>query len=424
MVRKKGSLLLMLCASLLLTASCDGRQPNSPESSKKQAQVLSLAERQQVAEKLHPDMVRAQNRFGLRLHEELAKTAKPGGNTLLSTYSIFTALALAYQGSGGNTAEEMARMLGIETIGKEQANASVRTLYTLLGDAGSGVRLNSANSVWYRKGMEIKNSFIRTAKDSYHADVQAVDFTEKGTVKKINDWLSRHTRGKIPGVLDQAPTPDTLAILLNTVYFNGAWQSPFDPKDTQDGKFTLGDQTTKQVPMMRRSGMFEYKQTPEAQAIRLPYGDGRLNMLIVLPAGGHSLADVMNTIRKAPSIWQARFDHASGEIRLPRFKAESSLELREALIALGMKQAFDPAAADFTAMSGAKPLFVSSVLHKMVLDVNEEGTEAAAVTEMAMAGSAPPAGRFEMNVDHPFFFCIEDGQTGLWLFMGTVENPA
>ncbi len=107
----------------------------------------------------------------------------------MSPYSIFTALALAYQGSGGNTAEEMARMLGIETIGKEQANASVRTLYTLLGDAGSGVRLNSANSVWYRKGMEIKDSFIRTAKDSYHADVQAVDFTEKGTVKKINDWV-------------------------------------------------------------------------------------------------------------------------------------------------------------------------------------------------------------------------------------------
>lgn len=424
MVRKKGSLLLMLCASLLLTASCDGRQPNSPESSKKQAQVLSLAERQQVAEKLHPDMVRTQNRFGLRLHEELAKTAKPGDNTLLSPYSIFTALTLAYQGGGGNTAEEMARMLGIENIGKGPANASVRTLYTLLGDAGSGVRLNSANSVWYRKGMEIKDSFIRTAKDSYHADVQAVDFAEKGTVKKINDWVSRHTRGKIPGVLDQAPSPDTLAMLLNTVYFNGAWQSPFDPKDTQDGKFTLGDQTTKQVPMMRRSGMFEYKQTPEAQAIRLPYGDGRLNMLIVLPAGGHSLADVMNTTRKAPSIWQARFDHASGEIRLPRFKAETSRELSDALVAMGMKQAFDPAAADFTAMSGAKPLFVSSVLHKMVLDVNEKGTEAAAVTEMGMAGSAPPTDRFEMNVDHPFFFCIEDGQTGLWLFMGTIETPS
>ncbi|WP_339323355.1 serpin family protein [Paenibacillus sp. FSL W8-0194] len=424
MIRKNNPLLPICCVLLLLmTTSCAGLQPDS-SAKESNVQVLSLAERRQVAEKLHPDVVLAQNRFGLRIHEKLAEAAKPGDNTLLSPYSIFTALSLAYQGSGGNTGEEMARMLGIDKIGREQANASIRTLHTLLEDAGSGVRLNSANSVWYSRGMEIKNSFIQTAKDSYHADVQAVDFAAQEAVKEINDWVSRHTRGKIPGVLDQAPAPDTRAMLLNTVYFNGAWQSPFDPKNTREGGFTLGDQTDIQVPMMKQTGLYEYKQTPEAQAIRLPYGDGRLYMLIVLPAGGRSLADVMNTIRKDPSIWQARFDHASGEIRLPRFKAESSLELNEALIAMGMKQAFDPAAADFTAMSGAKPLFVSSVRHKMVLDVNEVGTEAAAVTEMGMASSAPPTDRFEMNVDHPFFFCIEDGQTGLWLFMGTVENPA
>lgn len=423
MIRKKISLLPVLCASLLLLSSCAGRQPDSAEKAKN-VHVLSFAERQTVADKLDPALIRAQNRLGLRIHEKLAESANPGDNILLSPYSIFTAISLAYQGSGGQTAEETARVLGIEQIGKEQANASVRTLYTLLGDAGSGVRLNSANSVWYRKGVEMKELFIQTAENSYHADVQAVDFENGRTVQEINGWVNEHTGGKIPAILEQAPDRNTVAILLNTVYFNGAWQNPFDPKDTTEGDFTLSDQTTKQVPMMKRTGMFEFKQTPEAQAIRLPYGDGRLNMLIVLPAGGHSLADVMKGIRKDPSTWQVHFEHASGEIRLPRFKAESSLELSDALAAMGMKQAFDPAAADFTAMSDAKPLFVSSVLHKMVLDVNEQGTEAAAVTEMAMAGSAPPAGRFEMNVDRPFFFCIEDGQTRLWLFMGTIGNPA
>lgn len=423
MTAKRGYKSILLCTSLLLISACSGPWPGS-SAKEKNVPVLSQDERKRAMDKLDPAITQAQNKFGLQLYHELAQSAESGENIILSPYSIFTALVLAYNGSSGETSKEMAHTLGLESLSKEQVNASGRTLQTLLEDAGSGVRLNTANSIWYRSSLEIKNMFMQMAQNSYHADIQAVDFQKEKTLKEINGWVNKHTNGKIPSILDQVPDPSTLAILLNAVYFNGAWQSPFNPENTREGSFTRPDGSVQKVPMMMQGGMFEYKQTPKAQAIRLPYGDGRLNMLIILPAKGQSLDTLMEQILQDPSPWQARFDHASGEFQLPRFKAEYTGQLEKSLMKMGMKQVFDPAAADFTDMSDAKPLFISSILHKTVLDVNEKGTEAAAVTEIGMAGSAPPKERFQMIVDHPFFFCIEDSLTGLWLFLGTVVDPS
>ncbi|MBE9916310.1 serpin family protein [Paenibacillus donghaensis] len=424
----KGCMLMLLAVSTLVSACSGPMNPtaiaksNSP-AIEKDVPVLSLGERQQAASKLNPAFIQAQNRFGLTLHQKLAPAVGQGQNLILSPYSIFTALALAYNGADGQTAKEMAQALGVQQLRKDQISAAFHTLQTLLEDAGSGVRLNTANSVWYQRGGSMKDSFVGTARKSYGAEIRDADFQNKKTLNEINDWVSKHTNGKIPSILDQLPAPETLAVLLNAVYFNGSWQKPFDPKDTREGSFTLADKTVKKVPMMAQSGMFEYKNTSEAQAIRLPYGDGRLDMMIIMPAEGRTLADLMNKIRKDPSPWQGNFPNASGEIRLPRFKAEYSGQLKDPLAQMGMKQAFDPAAADFTAMSDIKPLFISSVLHKTVVDVNEQGTEAAAVTAIGLATASAPLDRFRMDVDHPFFFCIEDRQTGLWIFMGTIENP-
>ncbi|MDR0268530.1 serpin family protein [Paenibacillus sp.] len=425
---KRGLALMLLAVSVLVSACSGPMNPTAFAKSnlpaiEKDIPVLSLAERKQAASKLSPAFIQAQNRFGLNLHQKLTPSAGQGQNLILSPYSIFTALAIAYNGADGQTAKEMAQSLGVQQFGKEQVNTAFHTLHTLLEDAGSGVRLNTANSVWYRSGCSMKDSFLGTARESYGAEIRDVGFQNKKTLNEINDWVSKHTNGKIPSILDQLPAPETLAILMNAVYFNGSWQRPFDPKDTQEGSFTLANQTVKKVPMMAQRGMFEYKKTSEAQAIRLPYGDGRLDMMIIMPTEGHTLTELLNKIRKDTSPWQANFAQASGEIRLPRFKAEYSGQIKDPLIQMGMKDAFDKAAADFTAMSD-KPMFISSVLHKTVVDVNEQGTEAAAVTAVLLpTGSAAPLERFQMDVDHPFFFCIEDHQTGLWIFMGTIENP-
>ncbi|MED5017992.1 serpin family protein [Paenibacillus chibensis] len=417
---KKTCISILLYCSLLVLPACSAAKPDGAA---KEQKVLSLSERSQIASQLDPAFIQAHNQFGLRLHHELQQQSEAKGkNIVLSPYSIFTDLAIAYNGSVGITGQEMSRALGMERFGKEQVNLASRTLQTLLMNPSSGVQLNVANSVWYQSEMGMKDDYIQTIQDSYQADMEAVDFGQKKTVGKINTWVSKQTKGLIPSILDQAPDPLTKAILLNSVYFNGAWQNPFDPDETREGLFTTADGTKQKARMMIQSGRFEYMQTVNAQALRLPYGDGRLDMLIILPGKGSSLEQVMEEIRQDPARWQKRFEQSPGDIRLPRFQTDYSTSLKKPLMQMGMKQAF-AAEADFTGMSDKQPLFISNVLHKTVLDVSEKGTVAAAVTEIGMAGSAPPPQeRFEMTMDHPFFFSIEDSQTGLWLFLGTIES--
>ncbi len=421
MIRKGHCFSVLLYSLLLIVSGCSVR---GSESSGADSKVLTLNERQQVASKLDPAFIQAQNKLGLQLHGELAQSASKGHNIVISPYSIFTALTMAYSGGSGTTKQEMARTLGIETLSEEQVNTAGRTLQALLEDADSGVQLSTANSIWFSHGFKMRQDFIQTAQDSFGAEVKPADFRQRKTLKDINRWVNKHTNGKIPSILDQAPDAETRAMLLNAVYYNGAWQRPFDPKDTREGTFTKADGTEQKAQMMSQSGRFEYKQTEAAQAIRLPYGDGRLSMLIVLPRPGRTLEELMEQIRRDPSPWQKRYESTPGDLRLPRFKTQYSGQLGPSLQNLGMEQAFQPAKADFSGMSDSKPLYISSVFHKTMLDVSEKGTEAAAVTGVGLAGSSEPAPqeRFEMSVDHPFFFSIEDSQTGLWLFLGTIEG--
>ncbi|OZB90301.1 serpin family protein [Paenibacillus sp. XY044] len=414
---------LLLAMLLLALTACSKQEDGSPGQRGNPSPPISLEARKQEAGKVDPALISAHNRLGLQLHRELVGQAEAGDNVLLSPYSIWTALSMAYNGSAGTTASEMASVFGLKDMPLSEFNAGNRILARLLEGEDSGVRLNIANAIWHQQGVPFKDSFIQAGKDSYGAEVQEVDFASDKSTKTINRWISKETGGKIEKMLVQPLPKSTIAVLANAIYFNGAWTDPFNPKYTKEEPFMLADGSERTLPMMHTANMLPYKETPDWQAVRLPYGDGRMDMLVILPAAGSSLDQLEQQLWADPALWQQPFDEASVQLGLPRFKAEYGGDLKDPLIRLGMKQAFQPDGADFSHMADIRPLFLSKVLHRMVLDVNEKGTEAAAATVIGAESGSMPMKVHEMTVNRPFFLAIEDTQTRAWLFIGSVNDP-
>jgi serine protease inhibitor len=266
---------------------------------------------------------------------------------------------------------------------------------------------------------------VKANKEFYQAEVAELDFNQASAITTINGWVSKSTHGKIDKIVEQISS-DTLLFLINAIYFKGSWSEKFDAAKTRPEAFKLASGKQKQHPLMAQSGRYSYFENDAFQAVALPYGNKRLNMYIFLPKADSTLASfhqVLNARNWAD--WMARFTQMKGDIRLPKFKVEYETTLKGALSAIGMGAAFDERA-DFSAM--LKPpatAFISEVRHKAFAEVNEEGTEAAAVTsiEMRTTSLGPPPKTFQMVVDHPFFFAIRDNQTGAVLFMGSIGEP-
>jgi len=291
-----------------------------------------------------------------------------------------------------------------------------------MNDTIRAVKLSVANSLWARRGVTFKEDFLRRNKRYYGADIRTLS-----TAAAINDWVAEKTNNKITEIVD-AIDPGTIMFLINAIYFKGTWQKEFDKNLTLEGPFHLANGATSPRPMMRQSGRYDYLEGEGFQAVRLPYGDGRIGMYIFLPSGDSSLerfhegltADKLNA-------WIGHLMPRAGTIHLPRFKLEYEATLNQSLSTLGMAVAFERDRANFTQMfesAGAKA-YIHKVKHKTFVEVNEEGTEAAAVTsvEMRVTSVAVEEPPFEMIVDRPFFLAIVDGKTGLILFMGSIVNP-
>jgi len=417
-----------LCLLLGLTACAQGSgiQPGESQSNvHRQSKVkeLSEPERKEVLGKVDIGMVKAQNDFGLRLHQELSKIAgQESANLIISPYSITQALALAYNGAGGETAVEIANVLGWKGMNAADINEGNRSLRSLL-ENGGGVVLNVANSVWYSPGLKLKEAYNKTVKAEYSAEVRETDLEQEEGMKAINQWVNKQTGGMIPTIYDEPP--GGAAVLINAIYFNGGWRNEFDPARTVDEPFTLPDGTNKSVPMMKQEGRYGYKEEESWQAIRIPYGDGRMHMLVILPKESSSIDELHQQLWRDASVWKEGYSFESVQLGLPKFKAEQGFELSDNLKGLGMVQAFDYGRADFSSMAEeGDELFIDHVKHRTIVDVSEKGTEAAAVTAVAVeSGAAPPSEPIVMNINRPFFFAIEDRDTGTWLFMGSVLNP-
>jgi serpin B len=362
------------------------------------------------------------NTFALDLYATLKKKQ---GNLFLSPYSISSALAMTYGGARGDTAEEMARALHFSpgADGTHSAFSKLGGMFDNIQKKGQ-VELQIANSLWPRKGHRFLPEYLELIKHHYGESIVPVDYVNatEEACKIINAWVEDKTEERIRNLIHPgALSPSTTLVLVNAIYFKGSWASRFDPERTADSEFTVSSDVKTHVPMMYQKGKFGYGKINGAQFLELPYAGKALSMFIILPEEREGLSGIENQLTmKNLDSWLSRLSEQDIDVYLPKFKITwGTFKLNESLQALGMRKAF--AGADFSGMDGTKNLSIDSVLHKAFIEVNEEGTEAAAATAVVMRKSLPRINMFK--ADHPFLFLIRDNATKSILFLGRVLDP-
>ena len=410
---------LIGCSSMSPSTAANNSQPSNGEVS------MVDQNKKEASGTLDPRLVSANTRFGFNLFAELAKRDS-GKNLFISPTSIGLALAMTYNGAVGETKAAMERALEIQGINHSDLNRAYAELRAALESPDPKVQLNIANSLWAKKDVTFNPDFLARNKQFYGAEVTTLNFNDPGAPATINAWVNDKTKGKIEKIVDRIDAQSIL-FLINAIYFKGAWAFEFDKAKTKDEPFTTASGQQKQHPIMHQSRDYKYLEGKDFQAVSLPYGGGRVSMYIFLPAKGVRLEDFQKNLTAANwSTWLKQFAETKGEVGVPRFKIEYESTLNEALAALGMGVAFDPNRADFSGIAqGEDRVFISSVKHKTFAEVNEEGTEAAAVTsvEMRATSAMQPRKAFRMIVDRPFFCAIADNKSGTVLFMGAINNP-
>jgi serpin B len=376
-------------------------------------------------EKDKAEAVKGDNAFALDLYGKLRGA---NGNLFLSPASISTALAMTYAGARGDTAKEMARTLHF-TLPQEKLHPAIGALLYDLNGPGKerGYQLSVANALWPQKGHAFLPEFIKINKDNYGAGLQEVDYgdTEKAR-QTINDWVQKHTQDKIKNLLKEGVLDaDTRLVLTNAIYFKGDWKNPFEKERTNKGPFHLTSKQKVDVPFMRQTDHFNYLDGGNFAALEMPYAGQELSMVVFLP----KKIDGLNEFEKSLSAdnltgWLGKLTDKKVDVIMPKFKITAEFSLKEALSSLGMPMAFS-GKADFSGMDGKKDLYLSAVVHKAFVDVNEKGTEAAAATGVVatkLAARVDPIPIF--RADHPFVFLIRDQKSGSILFLGRLARPA
>jgi serpin B len=364
----------------------------------------------------------ANNRFAFKLFPKL--TEKKKKNIFISPASISIALAMTYNGASDKTRQAIKNTLELQDLSFDEINKQFAQLTSSLKQ--TDVRLTIANSLWGRKDIEFKKPFLETNQKVFDASIRALDFAEPSSKDIINAWVDRHTKGKIPEIVDKVDS-STVLFLINAIYFKGQWTERFDKAHTKPADFTLAAGDKKSLPFMNQFGDFHFLKAPTFKAVRLPYGKGRFGLYIFLPNKGTTLESFLKTLSQENwKEWMTQFRKQDGYVSLPRFKLKYDVELSSALKAMGMALAFDATKADFAAMV-PPPLrvMISQVKHKTFMEINEEGTEAAAATSVEMVmTSASVQKPFKFVVDRPFFCAIHDSENDMILFMGAIFDPS
>ncbi|HEY3298024.1 MAG TPA: serpin family protein [Armatimonadota bacterium] len=363
-------------------------------------------------------LVAGNNSFGINLFHKIAD-GKVDQNVFISPFSISSALAMTCNGAAGTTEAAMRDTLGLKGMTVDQINSGNLALARSFKRASSKIELNSANSLWAREGYPIRREFVGRAEKYYDAKVSGL----KGAPGTINSWVKQHTKGKITKIVDKVD-PLSVLFLVNATYFKGDWARKFEKARTTDGAFHISSTKTKNVPMMWQSGDHEYFKTDSFEALRLPYGDKSVSMYIFLPDAKSDLKSFYKGLTpKNWDSWMGKFRNKKVEIAVPKFKAEWGGNLNEPLKALGMGDAFMGGRHNFSKMTSVADVYVYAVMHKSFVQVDEEGTTAAAATSVEMRMKGKPMAPPIMIVNRPFFCAIRHDATGEILFMGTVANP-
>jgi serpin B len=328
---------------------------------------------------------------------------------------------MTVNGAQGTTKDEMLTALRAQGYSMADINEYSRSLRTALVEIDPSTELAIANSIWYRVGFPVKTPFIDVNQTNYNAEVREIDFSSPDAVTQINGWCARNTKDKIPEIIEEIG-PDVVMYLINAVYFKGIWVYQFDKKDTKEENFYLPDGTTGKVNMMHQQTTLNYTVDENAAYLELPYGNRAFSMIVILPNGDKTPDDVATQLDS--ERWNNRIEELSGreiDLRLPRFKAECKYLMQKNILPdMGMITPFAPWA-DFGGISDIET-YISAVIHKTYVDVDEEGTEAAAVTAVEMVEYASnSAAPLPFTVNKPFLFAIRERSTGVILFMGKME---
>ncbi len=423
----------ILAATILVGAGC-GLVPQLDDGPGPAAALASEKERVPAPDVGDGDLDRlvdGNSAFAFDLYRLLAEQER-GENLFYSPYSISLALAMTYAGAGGETEEQMAQALQF-TLPQGDLHRTFNALDQELARRGEGAegddetrfRLHIANAIWGQDGYPFLTTFLDTLAENYGAGLRVLDFAAapEDARLEINEWVSDQTEGKIQDLLARGTiNPMTRLVLTNAIYFNATWLFPFEEALTRDGPFTLLDGREIQVPMMHQTESFGYARGTGYEAVELPYDGFEMSMVILLPDEGEleAFEESLNAARVQAII--AELERQYMALAMPKFEFDASFSLPESLQALGMSQAFTPEA-DFSGITGSRDLFISDVVHKTFVAVDEEGTEAAAATAVVMMESAMMDEPIAVRIDRPFVFLIRDIETGTILFVGRVVDP-
>jgi len=362
------------------------------------------------------------NDFSFEMYQQLGDV---DDNVFFSPYSVFVALAMTYEGARGNTAEQMKNVLGFEQ-NDEVSLCSFGRIYNLL-NIDAEYNLNTANALWTEKDYPFLEEYLSFIDNYYMGKATDVDFTNpKNAADIINKWVEENTDGKIEDMLSSDDiSPDTVLILSNAIYFKGSWLTQFNVEDTKDRDFEMTPNNKIQVPTMvlkDSKELFNYTETEDLQILELPYKGNAVSMIIFLPKENDITSINQKFTSENLATWMDSMYPTVVDIYLPKFTFKTDYNLKNMLIDIGLDIAFS-SNADFSGMNGYGGLFIEKVLHKAFVEINEEGTEAAAATTVHVMESAMPEPSEIFNADHPFTFLIQHKETGTILFMGSVSNP-
>lgn len=396
----------LLAALLLTLSSCQKDQVAGPE-----PDTFIPTTKQRA-------VVQASNEFGFNL---LRKTIESTGdsNFCISPMSISTALGMTWCGAAGNTADQMEDILGYGGMSSDDIKKAYQGLLNYLLSAEPKARLEYANSIWYEQNFYVEPSFIQDNQQYFSAGIYPADFTAPQTVGLINQWVSNATHGKITEIIQSIP-PQTVMYLINALYFKGEWTTSFDASKTHQAIFQSPSGNIS-VEMMEKQDKINVLRNEHFEAVKLPYGSGRFSFIAMMPKNGKSIPELADELENYN--WNEWIQDFSPQddflLYFPRFKLAFEKNLNDMLIEMGMEDAFSPGLADFSGINATTQLFINGVKHKTYIDVNEEGTEAAAVTSISLGFGMPDMLAFNRE----FLYFIVEEETGFILFSGRVSEP-
>jgi serine protease inhibitor len=372
------------------------------------------------------ELIASSNRFGFTLFKKVAE-ADPDSNLFISPLSVSLALGMTYNGAAGDTRKAMASALELAGMTPEEINRSYRHIIDFLSSLDPAVAFSIANSIWYRKGFPISPTFVDLNQTYFDAQVRGLDFDQVWAADTINAWVDVNTNGKITRIINPPIPPYMVMFLINAIYFKGNWTLPFDTSLTRDMDFFLSGGQIVQRPFMQTDTLLDYFDNDLFQMIELPYGDGDFSMTIILPRPDHTTDDIIADMNpESWSAWIAGLTETDLQLALPKFRFRYDKKLNNMLKAMGMGIAFDGDLADFSNMvtnMGLLPgnLYIDFVQHKTFVQVDEVGTEAAAVTVVGIGVTS--IGPHMMFVNRPFVVAIRERESGMILFLGKVIDP-